>query len=164
MFYRISFALPKIFLWVQVLYYRITLSLSLSFSLSMERFSPSSSKSINLTVSPDRVLNFFLKYINVSEENAYLYDTSWFICNFLKQICYKKTVYNWHARKWMPVLFFSAVQAQGFPCIQIMTHQLHYSFSLSLVTITLSVGIHRVTMMWPRTMWPHKFAGISYED
>lgn len=38
----------------------LTLSLSFSFSLSMHLFSPSSSRSISLTVSPDRVLNFFL--------------------------------------------------------------------------------------------------------
>lgn len=38
----------------------LTLSLSFSFSLSMHLFSPSSSRSISLTVSPERVLNFFL--------------------------------------------------------------------------------------------------------
>lgn len=38
-----------------------TLSRSLSFSLSMARFSPSSRRSIRRTVSPERVLNFFLK-------------------------------------------------------------------------------------------------------
>lgn len=38
-----------------------TLSRSLSFSLSIARFSPSSSRSIRRTVSPERVLNFFLK-------------------------------------------------------------------------------------------------------
>lgn len=38
-----------------------TLSRSLSFSLSMALFSPSSSRSIRRTVSPERVLNFFLK-------------------------------------------------------------------------------------------------------
>lgn len=38
----------------------LTLSLSFSFSLSMDLFSPSSSRSISLTVSPERVLNFFL--------------------------------------------------------------------------------------------------------
>lgn len=39
----------------------LTLSLSFSFSLSIALFSPSSSRSISLTVSPDRVLNFFLR-------------------------------------------------------------------------------------------------------
>lgn len=38
-----------------------TLSRSLSFSLSMALFSPSSSRSMRRTVSPERVLNFFLK-------------------------------------------------------------------------------------------------------
>lgn len=39
----------------------ITLSLSFSFNLSMDRFRPSSRRSTRRTVSPDRVLNFFLK-------------------------------------------------------------------------------------------------------
>lgn len=38
----------------------LTLSRPFSFSLSMDLFSPSSSRSISLTVSPERVLNFFL--------------------------------------------------------------------------------------------------------
>lgn len=48
----------------------LTLSLSFSFSLSMDLFSPSSSRSISLTVSPDRVLNFFLKQQQVQREPA----------------------------------------------------------------------------------------------
>lgn len=60
----------------------LTLSLSFSFSLSMDLFSPSSSRSISLTVSPDRVLNFFLsekhKMLTFSEgrggEVVYWYD------------------------------------------------------------------------------------------
>lgn len=46
----------------------LTLSLSFSFSLSIALFSPSSSRSISLTVSPDRVLNFFLR--NKSSERG----------------------------------------------------------------------------------------------
>lgn len=38
----------------------LTLSRPFSFSLSMDLFSPSSSRSMSLTVSPERVLNFFL--------------------------------------------------------------------------------------------------------
>lgn len=44
-----------------------TLSRSLSFSLSMARFSPSSSRSIRRTVSPERVLNFFLQTHNQND-------------------------------------------------------------------------------------------------
>lgn len=40
----------------------LTLSLSFSFSLSMDLFRPSSRRSINRTVSPERVLNFFLRW------------------------------------------------------------------------------------------------------
>lgn len=45
---------------VTFLFCSLTLSRSFSFSLSMDLFSPSSSRSISLTVSPERVLNFFL--------------------------------------------------------------------------------------------------------
>lgn len=41
----------------------ITLSLSFSFNLSMDRFSPSPIRSMRRTVSPERVLNFFLKNV-----------------------------------------------------------------------------------------------------
>lgn len=54
---------PLVFIWFQQLRFPpvgLTLSLSFSFSLSMDLFSPSSSRSISLTVSPERVLNFFL--------------------------------------------------------------------------------------------------------
>lgn len=46
--------------WIQERKEFITLSLSFSFSLSIDRFSPSSRRSISRTVSPERVLNFFL--------------------------------------------------------------------------------------------------------
>ena len=42
-----------------------TLSLSLSLSFCSLLFSPSFKRSTSLTVSPDRVLNFFLKAVNV---------------------------------------------------------------------------------------------------
>lgn len=64
----------------------LTLSRPFSMSLSMDLFSPSSSRSISLTVSPDRVLNFFLvekqsrrsqqQTVNITRIKLYFYSPS----------------------------------------------------------------------------------------